>query len=139
MIRLVVVYDPTFNDLPPAVTEYEDAQANVVSLEVARLVTCMDVAGFTVQRVTSWFPATWRQILPGCEVRAPDGSTWVVARALSPASPHEVEIYRFGQPDKRSVFTPQYDQPVQARMTHEASMMALLVSELGARIIDDGS
>ena len=67
-----------------------------------------------------------------------DGKTWVVARALSDVSPHEVEVYEFGRPEHRFTFTPQYGQPVQARLTQEASMRALLMTELGARLIDDG-
>lgn len=139
MIRLVTIFNPAFNDLPPEVREYEDEQIKTVQEVLAYKATCIDISSVSLQRVDQWWPATWRQILPGCEIQAPDGTTWVCARGLSQVSPHEVEIYRFGQPEIRHTFTPLYDTPVQARITHEASMMALLMTELGARLIDDGS
>jgi hypothetical protein len=139
MIRIVMVYDPAFNDLPPVVTEYADSEAVAAAHGVlAAMRDAPDVSSVSLQRVTDWFPATWRQMLPGCEVLGEDGGTWVVSRALSPVSPHEVEIYKFGRPDVRYTFSPLYDAPVQARMTHESSMRALLMTELGARLIDDG-
>lgn len=140
MIRIVMVFDPAFNDLPPVVEEYSDADA-VMALQgvAAAMRDAPDVSSVSLQRVTEWWPATWGQLTPGCEVRSEeDGSTWVVSRGISELSPHEVEIYRFGRPETRFTFTPQYNAPVQARMTQESSMRALLMTELGARLIDDG-
>lgn len=138
MIRLVTIFDPAFNDLPPAVREYDDAQVKVLAEVLAYQLTCVDISSFSVQRVSEWWPATWQQVTVGCEVLGEDGKTWVVSRALSDVSPHEVEVYEFGRPETRFTFTPQYGQPVQARLTQEASMRALLMTELGARLIDDG-
>lgn len=138
MIRLVTVFDPSFNDLPPVVTEYADDALEAIRREVALLIGAIDVSSFSVQRVSEWWPATWQQVTAGCEVQGDDGKTWVVARGLSDLSPHEVEVYEFGRPENRFTFTPQYGQPVQARLTQEASMRALLMTELGARLIDDG-
>lgn len=136
MIRIVMVYDPAVCDLPPVIEEYSEVEAfHALQGVLAAMRDAPDVASFSVQRVTQWWPTTWQQVLTGCEVQAPDGSTWVVAKGLSAASPHEVEIYKFGQPEIRHTFTPQYAQPVQARFTQEASMLALLMTELGARII----
>lgn len=138
MIRLVTVFDPSFNDLPPDVREYDDAQVKTLAEVLAYKITCIDISSISVQRVSKWWPATWQQVTVGCEVLGEDGKTWVVARALSEVSPHEVEVYEFGRPENRFTFTPQYGQPVQARLTQEASMCALLMTELGARLIDDG-
>lgn len=140
VIRVVMIYDPAFADLPPIVAEYEDADAVQAAIGVlSAMRDAPDVSSVSLQRVTQWFPATWRQMLPGCEVRSEaDGSTWVVSRALSDVSPHEVEIYKFGQPAVRHTFTPLYGAPVMARMTQESSIEALLMTELGARLIDDG-
>lgn len=138
MIRVVKIFDPAFNDLPPDVREYDEAQVATIAEVLAFTLRAPDVASFSVQRVDQWWPATWQQVLSGCEVLGEDGKTWVVSRALSAVSPHEVEIYEFGRPENRFTFTPRYDQPVQARFTHEAQMMALLMTELGARVIDDG-
>lgn len=141
MIRVVMVFDPEYCDLPPQVHEYDENDPGLAA-GIAGVVSAMrdapDVSSFSIQRVTQWWPATWGQVLAGCEVLGDDGATWVVARGISDVSPHEVEIYKFGQPDKRFTFTPLYDQPVQARMTQESSMLALLMTELGARLIDDG-
>jgi hypothetical protein len=141
VIRIVIVYDPEFNDLPPLVQEFDTedlAYPENVSDALTTLLIAPDVSSFSVQRVTPWWPATWQQLTPGCEVLGDDGATWVVSRGISELSPHEVEIYRFGQPETRFTFTPQYDQAVQARMTQESSMRALLMTELGARLVDDG-
>lgn len=139
MIRVVMVFDPAFNDLPPVVEEYSDADA-VMALQgvAAAMRDAPDVSSVSLQRVTVWWPATWQQLTPGCEVLGDDGATWVVSRGISELSPHEVEVYKFGQPETRFTFTPQYAQPVRARMTQESSMRALLMTELGARLVDDG-
>lgn len=137
MIRVVTVFDPAFNDLPVEVREYEDAQVKTIAEVLAYKLTCADISSVSVQRVTQWWPATWRDLTPGCEVLGDDGATWVVSRGLGELSPHEVEIYRFGAPETRFTFTPLYDQAVQARVTQESSMRALLMTELGARLIED--
>lgn len=142
MIRVVVIYDPAFNDLPPLVQEFETENLHFPESMcdfLCSLLVAPDVSSFSVQRVTQWWPATWAQVTTGCEVRSEeDGSTWVVARGISPVSPHEVEVYKFGQPELRHTFTPQYSAPVMARMTSDSSALALLMTELGATIIDDG-
>lgn len=139
MIRLVVIFDPEFNGLPPEVREYADQAEFEAGVNLADLARAPDISSFSVQRVSDWFPATWRQLLPGDEVLGElDGRTWVVARGLSPVSPHEVELYLFGDPERRFTLTPRYDAPVKARRPHESQMLALLMTELGARVIDDG-
>lgn len=139
MIRVVMVYDPAFNDLPPIVVEYSDADAVRAAIgALSAMRDAPDVSSVSLQRVSEWWPATWSQLTPGCEVLGEDGNTWVVSRGIGELSPHEVEIYRFGAPEKRFTFTPQYDQPVQARMTQESSMRALLMTELSAQLVDDG-
>lgn len=142
MIRVVVVYGPEWNDLPPQVQEYNETDPGLRDCLAGIVGACLstsEISSFSVQRVSQWWTATWSQLTPGCEVRSgQDGSTWVVSRGISELSPHEVEIYKFGEPEKRFTFTPQYGQPVQARMTQESSMRALLMTELGARLIDDG-
>lgn len=142
VIRVVMIYDRQYCDLPPVIAEYDEADPGLAA-GLGGIVSAMrdapDVASFSVQRVTQWWPATWSQVLAGCEVRSEeDGSTWVVARGISPVSPHEVEVYKFGQPELRHTFTPQYNAPVMARMTSDSSALALLMTELGATIIDDG-
>lgn len=139
MIRLAVVYDPAIGR-PVNVAEYGEHPSSLVIIGemVADLLLDPGVSSFSVQRVTQWWPATWGQLTPGTEVLGDDGATWVVSRGISELSPHEVEIYRFGQPETRFTFTPQYDQAVQARVTQESSMRALLMTELGARLVDDG-
>ena len=140
MIRVVMVFDPAFCDLPPQVHEYNETDPSLRDAFTA-IVNAMrdapDVSSFSVQRVTQWWPATWGQLTPGTEVLGDDGATWVVSRGISELSPHEVEIYRFGQPETRFTFTPQYDQAVQARVTQESSMRALLMTELGAHLVED--
>lgn len=140
MIRIVMIFDPEFSDLPPIVAEYSDADAVQAAIGViSAMRDAPDVSSVSIQRVTQWWPTQWRHLTPGCEVRSEvDGSTWVVSRGISEVSPHEVEIYKFGRPDLRHTFAPLYDAPVHARMTQESSMRALLMTELGARLIDDG-
>ena len=139
MIRVVIVFDPEFSDEPPSISEYADSEVDFIRhMITGLLVSGATFGSFSVQRVSEWWPATWQQVTVGCEVLGEDGKTWVVSRALSDVSPHEVEVYEFGRPETRFTFTPQYGQPVQARLTQEASMRALLMTELGARLIDDG-
>lgn len=139
MIRVMMVFDPAFNDMAPIVAEYSDADAVQAAIGViSAMRDAPDVSSVSLQRVSEWWPATWQQLTPGCEVRSDeDGSTWVVSKGISELSPHEVEIYRFGAPETRFTFTPQYNQPVMARMTQESSMRALLMTELGAKLIED--
>jgi hypothetical protein len=131
MIRIVAVYEDT---TAPIVSEVPDW--DYALFEFSNWAQLPRLSSVSFQVVSQWWPATWQQVLSGCEVLGDDGKTWVVSRGLSQASPHEVEIYEFGRPDNRFTFTPRYDQPVQARFTHEAQMMALLMTELGARVVD---
>jgi hypothetical protein len=133
MIRVIAIYEDATEPIISEVTGWNEAL-----FEASNWAQLPRLSSLSLQVVTDWFPATWRQMLPGCEVLGEDGNTWVVSRGLSDVSPHEVEIYRFGRPDIRYTFSPLYDAPVQARMTHESSMRALLMTELGARLIDDG-
>lgn len=134
MIRIVAVYEDTVAPIISEVPDWDHAL-----FEVSNWAQLPRLASLSLQVVSQWWPATWQQVLTGCEVLGDDGKTWVVARCLSQASPHEVEVYEFGRPENRFTFTPRYDQPVQARFTTDAQALALLMTELGARIIEDGA
>lgn len=133
MIRVVAIYEDATEPIVSEVADWDQAL-----FEMSNWAQLPRLSSLSLQVVTQWWPATWGALTPGCEVLGDDGATWVVSRGISELSPHEVEIYRFGQPETRFTFTPLYDQPVQARMTQESSMRALLMTELGARLIDDG-
>lgn len=141
MIRVVIVLHPDYATSADQVVtrEFDEAQpgGHEEALALQRQAACsLDVSSISWQKLPAWFDATWAQLLSGDEVLGDDGNTWVVSRGLSQASPHEVEIYRFGRPDVRFAFTPQYDAPVKARRMHESQMQALLMTELGARVIE---
>lgn len=134
MIRVVAVYEDTVEPIISEVPDWDYAL-----FELSNWAQFPRLASISLQVVSDWFPATWSQLLAGDEVLGElDGKTWVVARGLSQVSPHEVELYLFGNPERRFTLTPQYDGAVQARRTHDSQMLALMMTELGARIIDDG-
>ncbi len=138
MIRIVIVLKPEFAQPHEQVrvSEFEDGDPAADDL-LRQAAHQLDVDSVSLQRVDDWSQVVWSQLVAGCEVRSEaDGSTWVVSRALNASNPHEVEIYRFDWPEERFTFTPLYNAPVWARMTHESSMMALLMTELGAKVID---
>lgn len=134
MIRIVAIYEDAIEPIISEVDGWDEAM-----FELSNWAQFPRLSSISLQVITQWWPTQWRHLTPGCEVRSEvDGSTWVVSRGISEVSPHEVEIYKFGRPDLRHTFTPLYDAPVHARMTQESSMRALLMTELGARLIDDG-
>jgi hypothetical protein len=134
MIRVVAIYEDATEPIVSEVAGWDEAL-----FEASNWAQQPRLSSLSLQVLTQWWETQWRHVTPGCEVRSEaDGSTWVVSRGISEVSPHEVEIYRFGRPDVRHTFTPLYDAPVHARMTQESSMRALLMTELGARLIDDG-
>lgn len=137
VLRIMVVSsDPS---APVKVREFEgsDRRSAMESCVTAQVEAIRDHAACVTQWVGPWFDATWGAVTLGDEVLGGDGRAWVVARPLGTRHhPHEVVVTALGAPADRFAFTPAYDQPVRARRTDVGRVVALLGSELGARVLD---
>lgn len=137
ILRAIVV--PEDPSAPMEIREFEGANRAQAR---ARALGLDSVAGAGIlarieQWVGPWFDATWGAVTVGDEVLGGDGRAWVVARPLGTRRhPHEVVVTALGAPADRFAFTPAYDQPVRARRTDVGRVVALLGSELGARVLD---